>query len=108
MRSSTTIRAEEIREATGIAWELACQRAEDERDVAEILAGLNVTEPGGDWSVYDIARRLDPHAHQPRHLFDTAGPYPRDAYVERATIAVDSLQPSGRYVGGTSGHLYHA
>ncbi len=75
--------------------------------VREILRRDNVTEPGGEWSVFDVARELDPKTHKPTHLFDT-GPdtQPRAEYVEIARAAVKRIEPSGRYVGGVSKYLY--
>lgn len=84
------------------------RRAERELDmrVREILRTLNITEPGGDWSVFDIARQLDPGAHKPRSMFDTVPPYPSDDWCEIARAAVERIDPPARYVGGVSRRLY--
>jgi hypothetical protein len=76
-------------------------------DVAAILKRANPVEPGGDWSVFDVARMLDPDARKPSHMFDT-GPdtWPRDEYVELARAAIAELKPSARFVGGGSRRLY--
>jgi hypothetical protein len=74
--------------------------------VSEILRTINVVEPGGDWSIYDIARELDPSAHRPRTMFDTGGTPPRDLFYSLARESVERLSPPGRFVGGVSGHLY--
>ncbi len=75
--------------------------------VREILRRDNVTEPGGDWAVYDVARELDPKTHKPAHLFDTGrDTQPRREYVEIAAGAIERIEPSARYVGGTSKYLY--
>lgn len=74
--------------------------------VSEILRTANVTEPGGDWSTYDIARALDPMAHHPRTMFDTKGEPPRDLFYALARESIERLKPPGRFVGGVSQHLY--
>jgi hypothetical protein len=76
-------------------------------DVATILRRVNPVEPGGDWSVFDVARMLDPAARNPSHMFDT-GPdtWPRDEYVDLARELIAEIQPSARFVGGVSQHLY--
>lgn len=75
--------------------------------VAAILRTENVTEAGGEWSAFDVGRVLDPDAHTPASMFDTGGPYPSNEWCAIARAAIDQIGVSGRYVGGTSGHLYH-
>ncbi len=74
----------------------------------EILRRNNVTEPGGEWSTYDLARALDPEARDPRHMHDTgADTRPSDAFYGIARAAIGRIDPPARYVGGTSKYLYH-
>jgi hypothetical protein len=75
--------------------------------ILDILRRDNVTEPSGQWSAYDVARILDPAAREPRHMFDT-GPetVPAAEWVALAERTIKALDVGGRYVGGTSGHLY--
>lgn len=65
-------------------------------EVRAILRRENPNEPSGEWSEWDIARELDPDA-------DPAS----STALRIAREAVKVLCPDGgRYVGGTSGHLY--
>lgn len=75
--------------------------------VAEILRAENVTEASGEWSVFDVARQLDPNAHKPASMFDTCPPYPSADHFLQAKDAIAELCPEGgRYVGGVSQYLY--
>lgn len=78
-----------------------------DEQVREILRRDNVTESSGEWSVYDVARELDPEARKPTHLFDTGrGTQPTDEWFEVAQASIDRIGASARYVGGTSRYLY--
>lgn len=80
------------------AYEDAIERERAEREVdvkvSAILCRDNVTEPGGEWSIHDVAGRLDPNAHDPSSMFDT-GPatWARDEYVEMARASVERIKP---------------
>lgn len=91
-----------------LATKTAEYRASTVGVVRDILARDNVTEASGEWSAYDVARVLDPGAREPGHLFDTGlGTQPAPEFVALAEESIRALGVSGRYVGGTSGHLYH-
>jgi hypothetical protein len=81
--------------------------AEIDKQVERILRGTNIVEPGGDWSVFDVARILDPAARNPESMHDTGkDTWPGQEYLDAARESIARLQPSGRYVGGLTGHLY--
>jgi hypothetical protein len=75
--------------------------------VMDILRRDNVTEPGGEWSVYDVARILDPAAPNPESMFDTGRGGPTPEWVALAERIIGEIKPPARYVGGTSKYLYH-
>lgn len=76
-------------------------------DVAQVLRTINPDEPGGDWSAWDVARKLDPFpetfGNPERHHVMVA----RDSLAEWVSRVIRAACPNGgRYVGGTSAYLY--
>lgn len=64
--------------------------AENDDKVAEILRTLNPTDPSGQWSIYDLSQKL---------------PNLAESFIREAVARL--CPDGGRYVGGTSGYLYH-
>jgi hypothetical protein len=63
---------------------------------AQILRSANPNDPSEQWSVYDVARAM---VGRPDLTLED---------MEATRAAIGRLCPDGgRYVGGTSGHLYH-
>lgn len=86
----------------------SCLMAMIDARVSAILQRENVTEASGEWSMYDIARALDPSCAEPRHMFDSrAAGAPDPHYIAAACDSLARLKPPARYVGGTSVNLYH-
>lgn len=78
--------------------------------VREILQTENPSEPGGEWSAYGVAVELARRAQGGRPCdFDAqAREVAPDHLLGVARAAIGRLCPGGgRYVGGTSGYLYH-
>lgn len=80
------------------------RRALDHR-VSAILRTDNPAEPGGEWSTWDLSQRLN--GTNPATACAAAMMTAADQWHALAVESVSRLCPGGgRYVGGTSGHLY--
>lgn len=70
----------------------------------EILRRDNPTEPGGEWSTYDLARALSGSwALFPSPRWETT----REHFCAIARAAIGRIDPPTRFVGGVSDYLYH-